>query len=77
MKESVPRRQDETIQGMNSKERVLAAVDHVEPDRVPVDLWALPPVTDKRWVCEKEFSKTSSYQLTGSSRGITSALASI
>lgn len=31
---------------MNSKERVLAAIDRVEPDRVPVDLWALPPVTD-------------------------------
>ena len=31
---------------MNSKERVLAAIDHVGPDRVPVDLWALPPVTD-------------------------------
>jgi uroporphyrinogen decarboxylase len=31
---------------MNSKERVLMAVDRVEPDRVPVDLWALPPVTD-------------------------------
>lgn len=32
---------------MNSKERVLAAINHVEPDRVPVDLWALPPVTDR------------------------------
>lgn len=31
---------------MNSKERVLATVNHLEPDRVPVDLWALPPVTD-------------------------------
>ncbi|MGD2206467.1 MAG: uroporphyrinogen decarboxylase family protein [Anaerolineae bacterium] len=31
---------------MNYKERVLAAIDHVEPDRVPADLWALPPVTD-------------------------------
>ena len=31
---------------MNSKERVLAAIDRVEPDRVPVDLWALSPVTD-------------------------------
>lgn len=30
---------------MNSKERVLTAVNHIEPDRVPVDLWALPPVT--------------------------------
>jgi len=32
---------------MNSKERVLAAINHTEPDRVPVDLWALPPVTDR------------------------------
>ena len=32
---------------MNSKERVLAAICHIEPDRVPVDLWALPPVTDQ------------------------------
>ena len=32
---------------MNSKERVLAAINHVEPDRVPVDLWALSPVTDR------------------------------
>lgn len=31
---------------MNSKERVLAAIKRVEPDRVPVDLWALSPVTD-------------------------------
>jgi hypothetical protein len=31
---------------MNSKQRVLATIDHVEPDRVPVDLWALSPVTD-------------------------------
>ncbi len=31
---------------MNSKQRVLAAINHVEPDRVPVDLWALSPVTD-------------------------------
>lgn len=32
---------------MISKERVLAAIKQIEPDRVPVDLWALPPVTDK------------------------------
>ena len=32
---------------MNSKERVLATINHNEPDRVPVDMWALPPVTDK------------------------------
>ena len=31
---------------MNSKQRVLATISHVEPDRVPVDLWALSPVTD-------------------------------
>ena len=30
---------------MNCRERVLAAVALQEPDRVPVDLWALPPVT--------------------------------
>src|SRR5512139_209383 len=27
---------------MNSRERVLAAIDHREPDRVPVDLGATP-----------------------------------
>ncbi len=32
---------------MNSRERVLAAIHHREVDRIPVDLWALPPVTDK------------------------------
>lgn len=32
---------------MTSKERVLKAVRHVEPDRVPVDMWALPPITDR------------------------------
>jgi uroporphyrinogen decarboxylase len=32
---------------MNGRERVLAAINHVEPDRVPVDLWALPPVTGR------------------------------
>ncbi len=32
---------------MISKERVLAAINRVEPDRMPVDLWALPPVTDR------------------------------
>ena len=31
---------------MNSKQRVLATIDHIEPDRVPADLWALSPVTD-------------------------------
>ncbi|MFH1085697.1 MAG: uroporphyrinogen decarboxylase family protein [Chloroflexota bacterium] len=27
---------------MNSRERVLCALDHVEPDRVPYDLWVSP-----------------------------------
>ncbi len=31
---------------MNSKERVLAAINHVQADRVPVDLWAASPATD-------------------------------
>jgi uroporphyrinogen decarboxylase len=31
---------------MNNKERVLAAIDHSEPDRVPLDLWAVAPATD-------------------------------
>lgn len=31
---------------MNNKQRVLATIDHIEPERVPVDLWALSPVTD-------------------------------
>jgi len=31
---------------MKSKERVLTAIDHMQPDRVPVDMWALPPITD-------------------------------
>jgi len=29
---------------MNSRERVLTALDHREPDRVPFDLWAVPEV---------------------------------
>ncbi len=32
---------------MTGKERVLAALNHATVDRVPVDLWALPPVTDR------------------------------
>jgi hypothetical protein len=32
---------------MNNKQRVLATIDHIEPERVPVDLWALSPVTDR------------------------------
>lgn len=31
---------------MTPKERVLIALSHREPDLVPTDLWALPPVTD-------------------------------
>ena len=31
---------------MNSKQRVLATISRLEPDRVPVDMWALSPVTD-------------------------------
>ena len=32
---------------MTSKERVLAAINHSKPDRVPLDLWALSPVMTK------------------------------
>ena len=31
---------------MNSKERVLTAVAHEEPDRIPVDYWAVPELTE-------------------------------
>jgi uroporphyrinogen decarboxylase len=31
---------------MNSKQRVLAAINHLELDYVPIDLWALSPITD-------------------------------
>ncbi len=31
---------------MTSRERVMTAIDHVEPDRVPCDYWAAPEVTD-------------------------------
>jgi uroporphyrinogen decarboxylase len=31
---------------MNSKERVLAAIAHQEPDRIPADYWAVPEVTE-------------------------------
>ena len=27
---------------MNSRERILAAIDHKEPDRIPIDLGATP-----------------------------------
>ena len=32
---------------MNSKERLLTALDHEEPDRVPVDLWFTSEVEDR------------------------------
>lgn len=32
---------------MNHKERVLAAINHAKADRVPLDLWAIAPVTDR------------------------------
>ncbi len=32
---------------MNSKERVLSAVNHREPDRVPSDYWGTPEVTNE------------------------------
>lgn len=32
---------------MNSKERVLMAVNHQEPDMVPVDYWATPEITER------------------------------
>ena len=31
---------------MNSKERVVAALSHKEPDKVPVDYWAVPEVDE-------------------------------
>jgi len=37
---------------MSSRERVLTALDHREPDRVPIDYWAVEPVT-KRLVKER------------------------
>jgi len=42
---------------MNSKQRVLAAIAHRSPDRVPVDYWAVPEVTEillKKFGIEKE-----------------------
>ncbi len=32
---------------MNSRERMLAAIYHEKPDRVPTDIWATPEVWDK------------------------------
>jgi uroporphyrinogen decarboxylase len=31
---------------MNSKERVLTAINHEEPDKVPIDAWLAPEVSD-------------------------------
>jgi uroporphyrinogen decarboxylase len=42
---------------MNSQERVLAAIAHQKPDKVPVDYWAVPEVTEillKKFGIEKE-----------------------
>jgi len=32
---------------MNSRERILAAINHQPVDRVPTDIWATPEVMDK------------------------------
>jgi len=32
---------------MNSKERVLTAIEHEEPDKIPLDIWLAPEVADK------------------------------
>ena len=45
---------------MNSKDRVLAAMAHEEPDRIPVDYWAVPEVTE---VLLKEFGLRNEDQL--------------
>lgn len=29
---------------LGCRERVLAAIDHREPDRVPIDFWAVPEI---------------------------------
>ncbi|MBN1945752.1 MAG: hypothetical protein JW797_08740 [Bradymonadales bacterium] len=34
-------------EGMTHRERVLAAIDHRQPDRVPFDYWAVSEVTDR------------------------------
>ncbi len=33
--------------GLTSRERVLTALEHEQPDRVPADLWAEPSVWEK------------------------------
>lgn len=45
---------------MNSKDRVLAAIAYEEPDRVPVDYWAVPEVTQ---ALLKEFGLVNEEQL--------------
>ena len=31
---------------MNSKERILAVINHEEPDKVPIDSWLAPEVSE-------------------------------
>ena len=31
---------------MNSKERVLMAINHEEPDKVPIDSWMAPEISN-------------------------------
>ena len=35
---------------MNSRERILAAINHQPIDRIPTDIWATPEVWSKLWV---------------------------
>jgi uroporphyrinogen decarboxylase len=35
------------VEAMNARERVLMALDHKEPDRVPIDLWFTSEVEDR------------------------------
>ena len=32
---------------MNSRERMLAVINHERPDRIPTDIWATPEVWEK------------------------------
>ena len=34
-------------ESLNSRERALAALDHREPDRVPIDFWATPEIMQR------------------------------
>ncbi|MDH5703400.1 MAG: uroporphyrinogen-III decarboxylase-like protein, partial [Aigarchaeota archaeon] len=36
---------------MNSRERMLAVINHETPDRVPTDIWATPEVWNKLTEC--------------------------